>query len=342
MRRSAELTERLSVVQVAAVESAGGDGMSWLVEGLWEEEGVGILGGAPKSCKSWLALDVAFSVATGTSALGKYEVRVPGPVLIFAAEDQPQRVRSRLEGFAACRGQDLERIPLHLIVESALRLDTERDQSRLAETVGRYRPRLLVLDPFVRLHRIDENSAQEVSRLLAYLRELQREHHVAIFVVHHSRKAGAAGEHVGLSLRGSGDFHAWGESNLYLRRRRGALELAIEQRNAAATEPIQLALRADGDSPPHLEVVCIASQRNDLAELKHRVVQILTQHHEPKTQEWLRAELRVRLQRLQDAVRELEEEGAVKRTAAGCALRTHRQRISGEAEMDGGDTSIEE
>ncbi len=320
MRGSTELKEPLSVVQVAAVE-AGGEGTSWLVEGLWEEEGVGILGGAPKSCKSWLALDLAFSVATGTPALGKYEVSKPGPVLIFAAEDQPARVRSRLEGFAAHRGENLERVPLHLIVESALRLDTERDQHRLAEAVGRYRPRLLVLDPFVRLHRIDENSAQEVSRVLAYLRELQREQHVAIFVVHHSRKAGAGGEQVGLSLRGSGDFHAWGESNLYLRRRRGALELAVEQRNAAATEPVQLTLRADGGSPPHLEVVCSAAKRNDLAELKQRIVEVLGQHHEPKTQEWLRSQLRVRLQRLQDAVKELETEDLLERTAAGCALR---------------------
>ena len=263
-------------------------------------------------------------------------------MLIFAAEDQPQRVRSRLEGLAACRGQNLERIPLHLIVESALRLDTERDQSRLAETLGRYRPRLLVLDPFVRLHRIDENSAQEVSRILAYLRELQREHHVAIFVVHHSRKAGAAGEQAGLSLRGSGDFHAWGESNLYLRRRRGALELAVEQRNAAATEPIQLALRADGSAPPHLEVVCTASKRNDLAELKQQIIEILSKQQEPKTQEWLRATLRVRLQRLQGAVQELYQQGLLERTAAGCVLRTPRQQISGDAEMDGGDASVEE
>ena len=112
--------------------------MSWLVEGLWETEGVGILGGAPKSCKSWLALDLAFSVATGTRALGKYEVKTPGPVLIFAAEDQPARVRSRLEGLAAHRGQNLERAPLHLIVESALRLDTLRDQNRsLARSASR-------------------------------------------------------------------------------------------------------------------------------------------------------------------------------------------------------------
>lgn len=323
MRGSPELNGELAVLQVAAVQS-GGEGPSWLVEGLWEEEGVGILGGAPKSCKSWLALDLAFSVATGTPALGRYPVKTPGPVLIFAAEDQPARVRSRLEGFARHRGQDLERVPLHLIVENALRLDSSRDQHRLAEAVGRYRPRLLVLDPFVRLHRIDENSAQEVSGVLAYLRELQRRHHVAVFVVHHSRKAAAGGEQVGLSLRGSGDFHAWGQSNLYLRRRRGALELAVEQRNAPATEPIQLALRADGDSPPYLEVVCRVSQSGELQELKSRVLEVLAVAGTPRTQDALRSELHVRIQRLQAALRELHEEGAIERNATGWRLRSPR------------------
>lgn len=321
MRGSSELNERLSVVQVAAVQSDG-EGASWLVEDLWEEEGVGILGGAPKVGKSWLALDVAFSVATGTAALGEYEVKKPGPVLVFAAEDQPARVRARLEGFAAHRGQSLERAPLHLIVENALRLDTSRDQRRLREAVARYRPRLLVLDPFVRLHRIDENSAQEVSGVLAYLRELQRQHHVAVFVVHHSRKASAGGEQVGLSLRGSGDFHAWGQSNLYLRRRRGALELAVEQRNAPATEPIQLALRADGSSPPRLEVVCTASRSGELDKLKSQVLDVLARSDEPRTQDWLRTELRVRIQRLQAALRELEREAIAERTPAGWRLRS--------------------
>ena len=36
----------------------------WLVEPLWARAGVGIVGGAPKSCKSWLGLDLALSVAT--------------------------------------------------------------------------------------------------------------------------------------------------------------------------------------------------------------------------------------------------------------------------------------
>jgi len=311
--------ERLRVIEAARIESSLGP--RWLIEDLWEEEGVGILGGAPKSCKTWLAMDLALSVATGTAALGSYAVAEPGPVLVFGAEDEPAMVRTRLEGLATQRGRALEGVPLYVIVESALRLDTKKDQGRLSEAVSQYRPRLLVLDPFVRLHRIDENSALEVSGVLAYLRELQRRHHVAVLVVHHSRKAGSGAEQTGLSLRGSGDFHAWGQSNLYLRRRRGTLELVIEQRNAAPPDPVQLALRADGISPAHLEVVCAASRSGELEELKAQVLAVLSKNDAPRTQESLRVELRVRMQRIQGALRELESEGVLERTAAGWTLR---------------------
>ena len=40
----------------------------WLVAGLWAEQAVGIVGGEPKCCKSFLALDIAVAVATATSA----------------------------------------------------------------------------------------------------------------------------------------------------------------------------------------------------------------------------------------------------------------------------------
>jgi len=40
---------------------------------------------------------------------------------------------------------------------------------RLAQTVEHLRPRLLIFDPFVRLHRIDENISGEVAPLLGYL-----------------------------------------------------------------------------------------------------------------------------------------------------------------------------
>jgi hypothetical protein len=304
--------EPLPVVPISKVGAARGP--RWLIEGLWAEEGVGLVGGSPKTCKTWLSLDLALSVASGTPALGTFAVPSAGPVLLFAAEDAPAAVRQRLLGLALMRGLSLDELPLHLVLAASLRLDTARDQRRLARAVAELRPRLLVLDPFVRLHRVDENSALEVSGVLAYLRDLQRVHHVAILVVHHTRKAGVAQAQAGLGLRGSGDLHAWGDSNLYLRRHQGGLSLVVEQRNAAAMDPLTLELREDGEAP-HLALL-VAQDGADVG-LHTRILAALPNGNGPVTQEALRDLLRVRGERLVQALRELEAEGRVRRERRG-------------------------
>jgi AAA domain len=40
----------------------------WLVTSLWSEQAVGIIGGEPKCCKSFLALDIAVTVAASASS----------------------------------------------------------------------------------------------------------------------------------------------------------------------------------------------------------------------------------------------------------------------------------
>lgn len=304
----------LDVVPVGAIEAD--EGPQWLVEDLWSEEAVGIVSGQPKLGKTWLALDLALSVATGTPALGRYAVPRPGPVLLFAAEDPPRALRSRLEGLCHHRRLSIDSLAVNLILAASLRLDTSLDQERLQETVARYRPKLLILDPFVRLHRIDENRALEVSGVLAYLRELQRQEHVAILVVHHSRKSSAESSQAGLSLRGSGDFHAWGDAYLYLRKKRTSLELIVEHRNAPRTDPVELVLRDDG--AVRFEVLASATPSDETNDpLKERIVAALCGAPAPMTQEGLRAELRVRLQRVVIALRELERDQRIERRAEG-------------------------
>jgi len=109
------------------------------------------------------------------------------------------------------------------------------------------RPILLVLDPFVRLHRIDENASSDVAPLLAHLRELQRRYGLAVVVVHHARK-GAHAVRAGQALRGSSEFPAWGDSNLYLRRRDDRLLLSIEHRAAPSQSNLPLTLHRTGDA----------------------------------------------------------------------------------------------
>ena len=202
----------------------------WLVEQLWCARSVGVIGGAPKSAKTWLGLDMALSVATGTPCLGKYAVPEAGPVLVYLAEDALVVVRERIEGMARHRGLDFDKVEIYVITAPVLRLDRDQDRARLWETTRRLRPRLLLLDPLVRLHGIDENSAGDVSELLAYFRSLQRELGLSVLLVHHTRKTAGDGSAAGLGLRGSGDIHAFGDSNLYLKRTKDHLILSSEHR----------------------------------------------------------------------------------------------------------------
>ena len=226
----------------------------WLIRSLWGRAAVGIVGGPPKVCKSWLGIDMALSVASSTPCLGQFSVDDPGPALIYLAEDSLPDVRFRIEVICQSRGLDIEALDLHVITVPGLRLDLEPDRDRLSATLELIRPRMLLLDPLVRLHRLDENSSLEISGLLGYLRELQRGFDSAVVLVHHASKKHHA--QPGQSLRGSSDLHAWTDSSAYVAWRRDTLVLAVEHRNAPAPEPFGLELfkKPDGTAS-HLQIL---------------------------------------------------------------------------------------
>ena len=135
----------------------------WLVDGLWARQAVGIVGGEPKCGKSFLALELAVAVAAGVPCLRRFTTAQPGPVLMFAAEDAGHVVRTRLAGIARAAGAAFDTLDIAVIDVPTLRLDHRLDRQRLLETVERIGPRLLVLDPLVRLHGVDENTVAEVA-----------------------------------------------------------------------------------------------------------------------------------------------------------------------------------
>lgn len=289
----------------------------WLIDQLWGASSAGVLGGPPKACKSWLALDMAVSVATGTPCLGHFDVPVPGPALVYMAEDSLPAVRERLLSIAHSRRLCLSDVNVHVITTPVIRLDHEADRIRLLETTHRVAPRLLVLDPLVRLHQVDENHATAVAELLSYLRTLQRRLGLAVVLVHHARKNGNA--QGGVALRGSSDIWAFGDSNLYLRRDRDVLKLSMEHRTAASPPPVTLRLSDRYPIRVHLEVVDDNGDGDDAtgpSDLHTRVLDALRRLN-ARTRDELRTELRVRNERLGAVLRDLIDQGKITRGLAG-------------------------
>ena len=277
-----------------------------------------MIGGAPKCAKTWLGLDMALSVATGTPCLGKYAVPEPGPVLVYLAEDALRVVRERIEGMARHRGLDLDQVKIHVITAPVLRLDQDRDRQRLCETTRRLRPRLVVLDPLVRLHGIDENHAGDVAELLAYIRSLQRELGPSVVLVHHTRKNAGDGVAAGASLRGSGDIHAFGDSNLYLQRTKEHLILTSEHRSAPASAPVSLELVTANAETTHLEVIAGPEGENP-RDLEQQVLDLLARDR-VLTRTRLRDCLAVKNERLGVVLESLEQARRICRTPNGWQL----------------------
>ena len=59
--------------------------------------------------QSWCGLDMAVSVAAGVPCLRQFEVKTPGPVIFFPAEDGGPTARDRIEGIARAGRNKLQR-----------------------------------------------------------------------------------------------------------------------------------------------------------------------------------------------------------------------------------------
>jgi hypothetical protein len=311
----------LPVQRASHLPEGTGGLTSWLVEGLWCDQAVGIVGGEPKCCKSFLALDLAVSVASGALCLRQFRPVRTGPVLLFPAEDALGVVRQRLAGICAAAGVDFAALQVDVITAPSLRLDLPADRQRLEQTIAQRRPRLLVLDPLIRLHRIDENDASQVAPLLSFLRELQRRYQVAVVVVHHARKDAHA-TRPGQALRGSSELHGWGDSNLYLRRHKQSLTLTTEHRAAPSADPFAIQLTQKG---PALALSVLGATSDPSipppTTPADRVRDALAGLDRPVPVQQLRKLCAMRTATLCDSLAELTRQGLVVHEAGGYQLR---------------------
>jgi hypothetical protein len=181
-----------------------------------------------------------------------------------------------------------------------------------------------VLDPFVRLHRIDENAAAEVAPLLDFLRQLQRGLGTAVILVHHARKSAAA--RPGQALRGSSELHAWGDSNLYLRRSKDSLSLSVEHRAASSISALPLQLHQHGHTLALRVAPSVGSPlpapppTSDTKSPEQRIEQTLRAADRPLTRRQLRDACRIRASTFSQALAQLLSLGRVLQTDAGLLL----------------------
>jgi hypothetical protein len=184
---------------------------AWLIRGViprFDDGAAGYLFGPPKARKSLVLADAALSVTTATPFMGHFEVEHTGAAVGFFAEDPQAETARRIHRLARARRVEVPS-NLYLIDVPQLSLDDPRHQERLLATLRQVPDLAFVwLDPMVRLHRINDNHAEELGPIHTFLRTLSRElKGCVIALAHHTNKLGDS--------RGSTDYGAFGDFNLY-------------------------------------------------------------------------------------------------------------------------------
>jgi len=190
------------------------DESKWLVEGLIAHASLGLCGASPKTGKTWLGLQMALAVSTGTPFLGHFKTH-KARVLFWECEDSAKLLAERTS--ALIRGHGLpnpEPGHLQFAVEPA-HIDTSDGLNRLRQVLSETKAELLILDTFNRSHALNESLQTHASQLITALDSLRREFNVALLGTHHVSKAGKSGQG-GKALRGSSVIHAGLENSLYL------------------------------------------------------------------------------------------------------------------------------
>lgn len=194
--------------------------------------------GKPGSFKTFVALDMALCVATGSLWQGWRATQ--GTVLYVAAEGLaglPKRIRAWEERRGVATPQDAFWLPeaVPLLNDNAIAL--------VEAYVADLRPRLIVLDTLARcMAGGDENSAKDVGHAIENADRLRRAAGATVLLIHHTTKDGG-------SYRGSSALE-------------GAVDVALEvtvegdlvtvtctkSKDAAPFEPIRLQAVPTGDS----------------------------------------------------------------------------------------------
>jgi 5S rRNA maturation endonuclease (ribonuclease M5) len=160
----------------------------WLLDGVLVKNSLVVIWGAPGSAKSFLALDWALCVASGTWWKGH---KVEAAPVVYMAAEGVAGLGKRIKAWSSAnnvRGLDRARW-----LAGTVNLLNPAEAGALFTLVGEFSPRLIIVDTLARsMAGADENAAQDMGRAIAVLDELRAVSDATVLVIHHATKEGSS------------------------------------------------------------------------------------------------------------------------------------------------------
>ena len=203
---------------------------SWLCDGLLVQDTLAAVIGAWRSFKTFFALDLGLSVATGTPFHGR--VVVSGPVVYVSAEGASGLAR-RIRAWEIARKVSVDAAPFYVLPDTVHLLSHEDvDELRTVIMGLPTKPVLVVIDTLARcLLPGDENSARDMGQAVEAGDVIRRATGATVLMLHHPAKNGG-------KARGSGALPGGVDTELTLTRKDDVVTVeTTKQKDGPECEP---------------------------------------------------------------------------------------------------------
>lgn len=182
------------------VKGYGGGGVSWLVEDWLPEHSVTFIVSPPESYKTWILLDLAVSVASGTPFLGSYRVNSTGPTMIIQQEDSHEGLTDRLALIVEQKLKmtanidsdtwqvpSMPDLPIYVHPSRMLRFDNKKVLEELEVQIAEIRPKVIMIDPLYSTTSVDNYMAASAEQMMV-LKTWRDKYGCSFVIAHHSKK----------------------------------------------------------------------------------------------------------------------------------------------------------
>lgn len=160
-------------------------------EGILLQSDMLLITGSKKSRKTFLAYNLGLALTMGKSFAG-FNIDTKNKVLTFSAEGGYYPNRDRFHKM--CSGLESPEFgDFHISFDSRLKIENDKDYENIQERILELEPKVVIIDPFIKFHNKDENSAQEMGFILERLRNLIEDYSISLILVHHQGKEANAG-----------------------------------------------------------------------------------------------------------------------------------------------------
>lgn len=181
-----------------------------------------IVGALPRVGKTTMLTQLALEIASGSPALGLFDIPRPRRVIMMQQEIGDEAFQQRLS--SAAKGyRNLSLDNLFIYPCAGLKFDTPAGNKEIELLLAEIEPDVIVLDPLYKFWCVsDENAAAEVQRREDILDRYISTFGVSIIIAHHLKKPNrdVSGRFVrqesSLDLRGSSQLVAWADTVLVL------------------------------------------------------------------------------------------------------------------------------